>query len=108
MNDWRLFKAGDARAAGTLVNSLTNTCQALEQKGMKVSRDKTALLASNGTARKHLRQAAGPELLHMVALEIKDLGVDSTLGPLRRITTQRKRTAVVAGTARRIAQIPLG
>eukprot|EP00972_Heterocapsa_arctica_P074612 11011629-Heterocapsa_arctica.AAC.1 len=62
------------------------------------------MLASNGTARKHLRQAAGPELKHMIALEVKDLGVDSTLGPLRRVTTQRKRSALVAGTAQRIAQ----
>eukprot|EP00972_Heterocapsa_arctica_P092583 13653211-Heterocapsa_arctica.AAC.1 len=44
----------------------------------------------------------------MIALEVKDLGMDSTLGPLRRVTTQRKRTALVAGTAQRIAQVPLG
>eukprot|EP00972_Heterocapsa_arctica_P098879 14590204-Heterocapsa_arctica.AAC.1 len=44
----------------------------------------------------------------MIALEVKDLGVDTTLGLLRRITTQRKRTALVAGTAQRIAQVPLG
>eukprot|EP00972_Heterocapsa_arctica_P079589 11728530-Heterocapsa_arctica.AAC.1 len=62
------------------------------------------MLASNGTARRHLKQAAGPELVHMISIEVKDLGVDSTLGPFRRVTTQRKRTALVAGTAQRIAQ----
>eukprot|EP00972_Heterocapsa_arctica_P104885 15457196-Heterocapsa_arctica.AAC.1 len=59
---------------------------------MKVSRDKTVMLASNGTAMKHLRKAAGPDLRDMISLEVEDLGVDSTLGPLRRVTTQRKRT----------------
>eukprot|EP00972_Heterocapsa_arctica_P103036 15184556-Heterocapsa_arctica.AAC.1 len=62
------------------------------------------MLASNGTARMHLRKAAGPELRNMISLEVKDLGVDSTLGPLRRVTTQRKRLGAVAGTAQRIAQ----
>eukprot|EP00972_Heterocapsa_arctica_P026852 3951319-Heterocapsa_arctica.AAC.1 len=66
------------------------------------------MLASNGTVRKHLRNAAGPELRGMISLEVKDLGVDSTLGPLRRVTTQRKRTGQLAGTAHRIAQVPLG
>eukprot|EP00972_Heterocapsa_arctica_P072097 10648382-Heterocapsa_arctica.AAC.1 len=41
----------------------------------------------------------------MISLEVKDLGVDSTLGPLRRVTTQRKRLGAIAGTARRIAQV---
>eukprot|EP00972_Heterocapsa_arctica_P062363 9193373-Heterocapsa_arctica.AAC.1 len=76
---------------------------------MKVSRDKTVMLASNRTARRHLRQAAGPEHRRMISLEVKELGVDSTLGrPLRRVTTQRKRTGLVAGTAQKIAQVPLG
>eukprot|EP00972_Heterocapsa_arctica_P051297 7544389-Heterocapsa_arctica.AAC.1 len=70
---------------------------------MKVSRDKTVMLASNGTARRYLKRAAGPDLMHMIALEVKAFGVDSTLGPLRRVTTQGKRTALVAGTAQRIA-----
>eukprot|EP00972_Heterocapsa_arctica_P097186 14338982-Heterocapsa_arctica.AAC.1 len=61
---------------------------------MKVSRDKTVMLAPNGAARRHLRQAVGPDLTHMISLEVKDLGVDSTLGLLRRVTTQRKRTAL--------------
>eukprot|EP00972_Heterocapsa_arctica_P021255 3128967-Heterocapsa_arctica.AAC.1 len=66
------------------------------------------MLASNGTAKKLLREAAGPDLRNMISLEVKDLGVDSTLGPLRRVTTQRKRLGLIAGTARRIAQVPLG
>eukprot|EP00972_Heterocapsa_arctica_P032050 4722309-Heterocapsa_arctica.AAC.1 len=74
---------------------------------MRVSRDKTVMLASNAIARRHLKQAAGPDLAHMISLEVKDLGVDSTLGPLRRVSTQRNRTALVAGTAQRIAQAPL-
>eukprot|EP00972_Heterocapsa_arctica_P085438 12592231-Heterocapsa_arctica.AAC.1 len=41
---------------------------------MKVSRDKTVMLASNGIARRHLKQAAGPELIHMISLGVKDLG----------------------------------
>eukprot|EP00972_Heterocapsa_arctica_P108785 16017519-Heterocapsa_arctica.AAC.1 len=64
---------------------------------MKVSRDKTVMLASNGTARKHLRKAAGPKLRSMISLKVKDLGVDSTLGPLRRVTTQRKILGTIAG-----------
>eukprot|EP00972_Heterocapsa_arctica_P083762 12342958-Heterocapsa_arctica.AAC.1 len=35
VDDWRLFKAGNHRAATTLVESLVTTCQALEEKGMK-------------------------------------------------------------------------
>eukprot|EP00972_Heterocapsa_arctica_P114387 16442189-Heterocapsa_arctica.AAC.1 len=69
VDDWRLFKSGNHRAATTLVESLVTTCHALEGKGMKVSRDKTVMLASHGTASKHLRQAAGPELRHMISLE---------------------------------------
>eukprot|EP00972_Heterocapsa_arctica_P021721 3195015-Heterocapsa_arctica.AAC.1 len=75
---------------------------------MKVSRDNTVMLASHDTAREHLKKAAGPELKHMISLEVKDLGVDSTLGPLRRVTTQRNRLGAIAGTAQRIAQIPVG
>eukprot|EP00972_Heterocapsa_arctica_P019230 2836604-Heterocapsa_arctica.AAC.1 len=66
------------------------------------------MLASNATARKHLRKAAVPALRDMISLEVKDLGVDSTLGPLRRVITQRKRLGANAGTAQRIAQLPLG
>eukprot|EP00972_Heterocapsa_arctica_P039951 5884287-Heterocapsa_arctica.AAC.1 len=73
-DDWRLFKSGNYKAAGTLVGSLVTNCQALEDKGMKVSRDKTVMLAFNGIARKHLKQAAGPGLMHMISLEVKDLG----------------------------------
>eukprot|EP00972_Heterocapsa_arctica_P071575 10574676-Heterocapsa_arctica.AAC.1 len=94
VDDWRLFKSGNHRAATTLVESLVTTCHALEGKGMKASRDKTVMLASNSKARRHLRQAAGPDHRHMISLEVKDLGVDSTLGPLRRVTTQRKRTGL--------------
>eukprot|EP00972_Heterocapsa_arctica_P025235 3718068-Heterocapsa_arctica.AAC.1 len=39
VDDWMLFKTGDHRAATTLVNTLAVTCEALEDKGMKVSRD---------------------------------------------------------------------
>eukprot|EP00972_Heterocapsa_arctica_P089300 13169185-Heterocapsa_arctica.AAC.1 len=62
------------------------------------------MLASNATARKHLKKAAGPQHKHMIALEVKDLGVDTTLGPLRRVTTQRKRLGAITSTAQRIAQ----
>eukprot|EP00972_Heterocapsa_arctica_P100617 14836087-Heterocapsa_arctica.AAC.1 len=41
VDDWRLFKSGDKRAAETLVKTLVTTCKALEDQGMKVSRDKT-------------------------------------------------------------------
>eukprot|EP00972_Heterocapsa_arctica_P023747 3499438-Heterocapsa_arctica.AAC.1 len=36
------------------------------------------------------------------------MGVDTTLGTLRRVTTQRNRLGSIAGTAQRIAQIPVG
>eukprot|EP00972_Heterocapsa_arctica_P027572 4054286-Heterocapsa_arctica.AAC.1 len=71
---------------------------------MKVSRDKTVLLASTGDARRALRAAAGPEFRKMISLEVKGLGVDTTLGPLKRVTVQRKRLSHIAGTARRIPQ----
>eukprot|EP00972_Heterocapsa_arctica_P048278 7120022-Heterocapsa_arctica.AAC.1 len=71
---------------------------------MKVSRDKTVMLASNATVRKHLKKAAGPQHKHMISCEVKDLGVDSTPGPLRRVTTQRNRLGSIAATAQRIAQ----
>eukprot|EP00972_Heterocapsa_arctica_P063863 9422270-Heterocapsa_arctica.AAC.1 len=71
---------------------------------MKVSRDKTVMLASNAIARENLKKAAGPQHKHMISLEVKDLGVDTTLGPLRRVTTQRNRLGSIAATAQRIAQ----
>eukprot|EP00972_Heterocapsa_arctica_P112746 16433550-Heterocapsa_arctica.AAC.4 len=75
---------------------------------MKVSREKTVLLASTATGRTALRQAAGEDVWRMVALEVKDLGVDTTMGPLRRIITQSKNVNTVASTARRMAQVPNG
>eukprot|EP00972_Heterocapsa_arctica_P058936 8684789-Heterocapsa_arctica.AAC.1 len=71
---------------------------------MKVSRDKTVMLALNATAREHLKKAAGPHHKHMISLDVKDLGVDTTLGPLRRVTTQRDRLGSIASRAQRIAQ----
>eukprot|EP00972_Heterocapsa_arctica_P099837 14727402-Heterocapsa_arctica.AAC.1 len=44
----------------------------------------------------------------MIALEVKDLGADATLGPLRRITVQRKRFGKIESTAKRVAQVPCG
>eukprot|EP00972_Heterocapsa_arctica_P018882 2790522-Heterocapsa_arctica.AAC.1 len=35
VDDWRLFKSGNHKAADTLVDSLVTTCHALEDKGMK-------------------------------------------------------------------------
>eukprot|EP00972_Heterocapsa_arctica_P004593 682758-Heterocapsa_arctica.AAC.1 len=35
VDDWRLFKSWNQRAATTLVESLVITCHALEDKGMK-------------------------------------------------------------------------
>eukprot|EP00972_Heterocapsa_arctica_P098761 14573953-Heterocapsa_arctica.AAC.1 len=69
VDDWRLIKSEDKRAAETLVTTLVATCNALEGQGMKVSRDKTVMLASNAAARKHLKKAAGPEHKHMISLE---------------------------------------
>eukprot|EP00972_Heterocapsa_arctica_P068979 10193962-Heterocapsa_arctica.AAC.1 len=66
------------------------------------------MLASTGISRKHLRAATSPENRKMIALEVKDLGVDTTLGPLKRVTVQRKSLSLTAGTAQRIARVPLG
>eukprot|EP00972_Heterocapsa_arctica_P098947 14601520-Heterocapsa_arctica.AAC.1 len=62
------------------------------------------MLASNAIARKQHKKAAGPHHKHMISLEAKDLGVDTTHGPLRRVTTQRNRLGSIAATAQRIAQ----
>eukprot|EP00972_Heterocapsa_arctica_P091266 13466854-Heterocapsa_arctica.AAC.1 len=35
VDDWRLIKSGDKRAAATLVTTLVATCNALEDQGMK-------------------------------------------------------------------------
>eukprot|EP00972_Heterocapsa_arctica_P058727 8658629-Heterocapsa_arctica.AAC.1 len=44
----------------------------------------------------------------MISIVVKDLGVDSTRGPLGRVTTPRSRLGSIASTAQRIAQVPLG
>jgi hypothetical protein len=80
----------------------------LEAKKFKVSRTKTVLLASGPSARAHLKEQASPDLDHMIARHVKDLGVDSTLGGARNLTVQKQRVQAASDSAERVAWLPLG
>ena len=108
VDDWRLFVAGaQKQAARDIVRGLREAMRQLEGCGMVVSTSKTVLLASGPETRQRLRLAAG-EFRDMVALRVKDLGVDDSLGANHRRAAQAARVEEATRSARRIARLPLG
>ena len=94
------------RAAKQIVAGLRAAVGALEGSHMVVSRSKTIMLAAGLAQRASLRTEAGA-LRTMVALVVKDQGVD---GANRRKAAQKVRVkdADAAQSARRITRVPTG
>ena len=107
-DDWRLFAQRLRRkAAQDIVGSFVTASDQLQRTGMIVSLTKSIILASGSSARATLRQVA-EAFGAKVVIHVKDLGVDDTLGALRRIPAQRKRVDDGVASAGRIARLPHG
>ena len=109
VDDWRIVAEGTRREAATrLIGALGEACDALAERGMKVNASKTFIMASGAADRAYIRSQAGERFGHMVTGAVKDLGVESALGPRRVTRVQRQRVEVMVESAKRVAIVPTG